>query len=656
MRDTKKMKFHPFGPKQGGRLKNVGLIFFCILAFSAHTSIADSGKTFDGADMPAPAKPGDLKKTVSIHFEDVDINVFIRFISKASDKNFIVDRSVKGNVTIISPREISVEEAYRVFESVLEVHGFAAVDAGEITKIVPLQAARSKNIETRLRKESGRPEDKIVTHIVPLSYASPIEISALFKPLASKNSVILAYEPTNMLIITDISSNIKRLMKILDVVDVMSIGRELAVIPLEYADAENFVKMLNSVFMAVRQLRKGAPVRNVKFIADARTNAIVVMGGKGEIERIKKLIAILDVETPRGKGKIHVYALENASAEDMAKALDSLSSQKAPGPGKKKIIISGSVGIIADKATNSLIITADKADYLALENVIKKLDIPRTMVYIECLIMEVNVNKDFHIGAEWMATGTAKSEGINYTFGGALPGDDLKSLVAGKLPGGFSLGVVSEAIKLGDAAFSGIGALVKAYQQDEGINILSNPQILTMNNEEAKITVGKTMPFSTSSSITDGITTSSTEYKDVGITLKITPQISKNRVVRLKISQEVTRVQGTVIDNRPTTLKRAIETSVIVKDSNTVVIGGLIDDQIDKSENKVPCVGNIPLFGFLFKRKGEKSAKTNLFVFLTPHVIGKHGRATRISDDKKEYMESLRKGSIKMYDNKKNKK
>ncbi|MEE8400045.1 MAG: secretin N-terminal domain-containing protein, partial [Desulfobacterales bacterium] len=333
---------------------------------------------------------------VSIDFNNVDINVFIKFISELTNTNFVVDQRVKGKVTIISPAKISVAEAFRVFESVLEVHGYTTVKAGKVIKIVPSTDARSKNVKTLLKEAAGSPNDQVVTQLIPLRYATPVEIKKLFTPLVSKSSVILAYAPTNTIIITDIHSNIKRLLRILKTIDVAGIGREISVIPLLYADAAKFATMLKGVFKAVKKPRPGSVSSVVEFVADDRTNTIVLLASEDDTARIKKLIAMLDKQVPRGDEKIRVYYLENATAEELAKVLQSLSTRSAGSTAKgakRAAVVSDQVKITADKATNSLIIMADKDDYVVLEDIIRKLDIPRQMVYIEALIIEVNVDK-----------------------------------------------------------------------------------------------------------------------------------------------------------------------------------------------------------------------------------------------------------------------
>jgi general secretion pathway protein D len=623
------------------------LVSFACLSFAQTDKNTDSSGELKGKV--------ESKRFISIDFNNVDINVFIKFISELTGKNFIVDNKIKGKVTVISPSKISVKEAYKVFESVLEVHGYATVKAGKVIKIIPSREARTKNIETLLKERAASPEDKIITQIITLKYATASEIKRLFAPLISKSSVILAYPPTNMLIVTDFHSNITRLIRILKAIDIAGIGHEISVIPLEFADSEKLVKILSSVFQQKKATKKGASERAVMFIADERTNTVVLLASEVDSLRVKSLISMLDKPTPKDKGKIRVYYLEHATAEELAAVLQAQTSgkSKAAAKGGKAPLLSGQATITADKATNSLIIMADNEDYQVLEEIIKKLDIPRAMVFIECLIMEVNTNKDFTLGTEWKAFGEAHHNGRDGAAGGGFSGDESSSLAglatSGALPSGLSLGVFGEAINISGILFPSIAAIIEVYKKDKNVQIISTPQLLTTDNEEAKIYVGKNIPFQTRSTAEGGTETySSYEYRDVGTSLKITPQISQDGMVRLAISQEVTKLESTT-DFRPTTLKRTIDTTVVVDDNSTVVIGGLIDDSFSKTEYKVPILGDIPLLGWLFKSRKTEREKTNLFVFLTPHVINNKADAQKIYNQKKEKIGEVKKGSIKMY-------
>jgi len=596
------------------------------------------------------------KRYVTIDFDNVDITLFIKFISELTGRNFIIDNAVKGKVTIVSPTKISVEEAFKVFESVLEVHGYTTVPAGSIIKIVPAIQARTKNIETKLRHEAITPEDKVVTQLIPLEYADPDELRKLFSPLISKNSVIISYAPTRLLIVTDVLSNIKRLLRIVKAVDVVGIGEEVSVIPIDYATASELSKSLTSIFQTQvrRKTTKGAPVSNViRIVADERTNSLIILATEDDTLKMRELVRLLDKPVPRGEGDIHVYYLQNANAEDLAQVLTALPSKETKAETKGKApVISKEVQIVADKATNSLVITAKKQDYFVLEDIIRKLDIPRSMVYIEALIMEVNVDKEFRLGVEWLGmedfTYDSKTGGVFSGYGGSETYANLSGLTSGVPPSGFSLGVIGETITIGDIVFPNLGAVLQAYQQDSDVHIISTPQILTTDNEEAEIKVGENVPYLTKEATGDQ-EYQTYEYKDVGVTLKITPQINQERFVRLKIFQEVVKLKKGTEEYRPTTLKRSAETTVIVKDNNTVVIGGIIGESTESATYKVPCLGDIPGLSWLFKSLSRSRNKTNLFVFLTPYIIEKPIEADKIYQDKKKEIESIKEGAVKMY-------
>jgi general secretion pathway protein D len=603
---------------------------------------------------------------VAIEFDNVDILIFIKFISELTGKNFVVDKAVRGKVTIISPKKISIKEAYRVFESILEVHGFTTVPAGSIIKIVPAAHARTKNIETRLRKGAVGPEDKVVTQLIPLKYADPDHLKGLFAPLISKSSVIVSYPPTGMLIVTDVRSNIRRLIRIIDVIDVEGIGEEISVVPLEHASATVLAKSLNTVFQrtrkSARNMKKGAmiPAANslIRIVPDERTNALVISASEDDTLKIRQLIKLLDKETPRGEGDIRVYYLQNANAEDLAKVLTTIPSAQEQKTKKGRLpVVSKEVQIVADKATNSLVITSNKKDYLVLEDVIRKLDVARRMVYIEALIMEVSVEKDFDLGTEWSVgdkLGHHGSRGVG-AFGSSTTNPSYMPSVSDTgvvtLPTGFALGVLGEGITIGGIQFPTIGAVIRAYQTDSDIHILSTPQIMTTDNEEAEIHVGENRPFLTRQDTSEtGIDYSNYEFKDVGVTLAITPQINQEKFVRLKISQEVSQVVSETVLGLPTTLKRTAKTTVIIKDGNTVVIGGLIDKTMNESTYKVPLLGDIPILGWLFKSKSRSSDKTNLFIFLTPHIIENPAEAKGLYEEKRGQIDSVKEGAIKMYE------
>ena len=620
-----------------------------------------------GEAPPPQVATAQGKQYVTIDFDNVDIQVFIKFVSELTGRNFVIDEKVRGKVTVISPRKIAVDEVYKVFESILEIYGFATVQAGEVIKVIPSQDARGQNLELRLKKEAITPEDKLVTQILSLQYAGPDEMKKVLDPLISKTSIILAYAPTGMLIITDVLSNIQRLQNIVTALDVEGVSEQISFIPLQAASATEIAKSLVAVFPP--QQRPGiAPIR---IVPDERTNSVILLANEINTAHVKKLISLMDRDIPRSGTIIHVYQLQNGNAEDMAKVLMNIpkdtkdAKPPAPAAAVKTAILSKDVNVLADKATNTLIITADRDDYKILEEVIQKLDVSRPMVYIESLIMEVSVNKAFNIGVEWRGLREIDNADVKRVLGpgstalgmGGFTGQSIIPQVnpltgAVTMPSGLSLGVIGAGIKIGDLFFPNIGAVLQAYQKDSDVSILSTPQLLTINNEEAEINVGKNVPYitrsDTSVTVPGQVYGQSYEYKDVGIILKITPNINEEQFVRLKIDQQVTKLADVQTSTTPTTLKRSAKTTVVIKDNETVVIGGMIDDSTSIETAQVPCLGDIPILGWLFKTMGRGREKTNLFVFITPHIIRNQAEAAAIYQKKIDEVGNIEEGIIKM--------
>lgn len=647
-------------------------------------SPVDSSSVQKAATEPPAAKTAEVKppapviqeqkqapkdtRYVTIDFDNVDIQVFVKFVSELTGRNFVIDDKVRGKVTIISPRKISINEVYKVFESVLEVYGFATVTAGDVTKIVPSLQAREKQLETKVGKGGGDPEDKIVTQIISLEYANPDEVKKVLDPLISRSSIVLSYPPTGMLVITDFYSNIKKVLEIIGALDIEGVAAQITYLPLQAASAPEISKAITELFKPQPGRVVMAPVR---VVADERANAIILVASEMDTERVKKLIELMDKDVPKSDAMLRVYRLQNAVAEDLAKVLMNIPKDtKAPDQKGKSPLLSKDVQVTADKATNTLIITANKNDYKVLEDVIKSLDVSRPMVYIEALIMEVSATKDFQVGVEWRGikdtgatsgfpdSGTAAfiSSGTTGLIPSATIGTSGASLSG--LPGGFAMGILGAGINIGGVAFPSIGAVLQAFRGDSDVSVLSTPQLMTVDNEEAEINVSQNIPYitrqDTSSNITTtagGINYSSYEYKDVGVKLNITPHINEENMVRLKLEQTVSNVVSATNKDGvalPTTLKREAKTVVVVKDRETIVIGGLLSDNNSVNTSKVPCLGNIPILGWLFKTMSEKREKTNLYVFLTPHIVRTQEDAAAIYNDKRSEMGEVREGIIKL--------
>ncbi len=653
------------------------------VAADAHTSglpETDASRSADDTAAKksgAPVREAQEEKYVTLDFDNVNIEVFVKFISELTGKNFIIDEKVKGKVTIFSPKKIPLRDVYKVFLSVLEINGYATVPVGDMVKIVPSVQAREKSVETRFAREARDSDDRMVTQIVALERANPDEVKRVLDPIVSKTSSVLSYAPAGILIITDYLSNVRRLLGIVKALDVEGAGEQITYLPLQNASASEVAKSLTSIFQQRRP-----NLTPLRVVADPRTNSIIIFGSVADTENVRKLVAMMDADVPRGESNIQVYRLQNSIAEDLAKVLTSIiqetsltssasaaSSAQAGAPPQRAgaPVVSKNVQIVPDKATNTLVIMAEREDYKILENIIKQLDVPRAMVYIEALIMEVNATKDFKLGVEWSGvkdTGHfsglegSKSAAFASSGTGVLSSLTTTATAAGTLlglPPGFSMGIVGAGIKIGDVIFPTIGAMVQAYKTDADVSILSTPQLLTLDNEEAEINVGSNVPYLTrqqDSSTSTLVNYNTYEYKDVGVTLNITPNINEENFVRLKISQEVTKVTSGAEKATPTTLKRTAKTTVVVKDGETIVIGGLVGDSTDDGTNKVPFLGEVPIIGWLFKAQTVKREKTNLYVFLTPHIVRTQKEAAQLYYEKRDSMGEVVEGVIKLNERK----
>jgi general secretion pathway protein D len=618
------------------------------LAVNLYRTEHNSGIVGRVAAAAAQPASGSDQRYITIDFDNVDINLFIKYVSDLLGKNFIVDKAVQGNVTIISPTKISEAEVYRVFESVLEVHGYTTVQAGAVIKILPSARARSENVEMIGTQGEGSSDDRVVTQLVRLQNRSPEEIKKIITPLVSQTSVLLAHDPSGMLIITETRSNIQKLVGIIEVLDVASREEEVAVIALHNGSAESIAKILTAMYQRAAAQQKGeiaAAGKEVKIVPYDRLNALVVMAGGGELERVKRLVDMLDAEVERAAGNIHVYYLQNATAAELAKVLTEIPEKKEGEDQQNKgkaAAVSKSVRIMADEETNSLIITASAEEYAVLEGVIQQLDIPRRMVYLEALIMEVDTDKQFDVGVQWAAGGIFDDETGIFATGFSGPnGYDLLPGISGSDPSlapGFSFGIIKQGIKIGDVTFPNIGAVLKAYKTDSAINIISTPQILTTDNKKAEISVGENVPYITSRNTTaSNQDYTQYEYKDVATKLGIVPHISQADTLRLEIETEVVRIKGNSSDT-PTTYKRTASTTVILNDNDTIVIGGIIGQDATESEWKIPLLGDIPLLGWLFKTNTTSHVKTNMFIFVTPHIVRNPVDMLQVSSQKENAM------------------
>ena len=587
--------------------------------------------------------------SITFSLKDAELETVVATVAEFTGKNFIIDPRVKGKVTVVSAKPMTADEVYQTFLSLLEVHNFAAVRIGSVIKIVPSVNAKQLG-GAGGSGEGSRINDEIVTQVLEVKNVSASQLVPILRPLVPQEGHMAAYAPTNVLIVSDRAANVQRLIKLIERIDVSS-ASDIEVYNLHHAAAAEVVRIMEALRQRAIQVDPQAAAGAAVLVADERTNSILISGDKSERLGIRAIITHLD--TPlESSGNTHVVYLRYAKAKDLVPVLtgvsESLEKEKqggaakapAPQPGRSPITIQ------SPEDTNSLVITAPPDLLRSLQSVIGQLDIRRAQVQVEAIIAEVTDDKSAELGVSWFVDGSA----------------DNKGPIAGTAFTNFNAAAVSATLKAGNSpaipsplSFLGFGrfnsgrtdftGLLNAIQGDSRANVLSRPTIMTLDNQEAEIIVGQTVPFRTgsytstgdNSSVTNPFTTIKRE--NVGITLKVKPQINEGNAVKLDIEQKVDSVVPSPVGAADlTTNTRSIKTSVLVDDGGTIVLGGLIKDDVQESVQKVPLLGDIPFIGALFRNKVSTKVKTNLMVFLKPTIVRDAAVITRMTSSKYDYM------------------
>jgi general secretion pathway protein D len=577
-------------------------------------------------------------ETVTLNLKDADIGALISTVAEVTDRNFIVDPRVKGKVTVISSRPMDSEEVYQVFLSILKVHGFAAVPSGEVIKIVPDVNAKQDGIPMASDNAPGK-GDQMVTRVVQVDNVAAAQLVPILRPLVPQQGHLAAYPTTNVLIISDRARNVERLLTIIRRIDQVS-DSEIEVITLQHASATEVVRVLNSL-SRVRPAAGKAPAAASRqvLVADERTNSVLLGGDRSTRLRMRAIISHLDTPLDAG-GNTDVVYLRYAEATEIVDVLlgvGKIEEQEKTQQGKGTAARSsrGSFDIQADEATNALVITAPPDIMRTLKRVISQLDIRRAQVLVEAIIAEVGEDTARDLGVQWIFAGdTSNNRGpvgvINYSNSGS-PIADIANAALAADSGGTVPTLLDGALvgfgRFGSNSFN-YAAVLNALASDTNTNILSTPTLVTLDNEEAEIVIGENVPFVTGSFTSTGAGDSATnpfqtiQREDVGLTLKIKPQINEGDAMRLDIEQEVSSIADSVAGASDiVTNKRAIKTSVMVDDGQVVVLGGLIEETINESVQKVPLLGDIPYLGALFRSKTSDIRKTNLMVFIHPVIL-----------------------------------
>ncbi len=573
-------------------------------------------------------------QTWTVNFKETDIQELIRFVANALGKTMIIDSKVKGTVQVISSKPVNREELYELFLSILEVQGFAAVNSGDIIRIIPNKGARSAPVQVANKNRISL-SSEVVTQVIQLNNISAAKLIPLIRPLAPQHAHVAAYAPSNAIIISDTSANIARIRKVIESIDLSAV-EETDIVTLEHASSEEVVRMLKELQQS--QKKKGqAETGQLLLVADKRTNSVLVSGDELERARVKSLLAFLDTALVQS-GNVKVVYLEYALAKDLAAVLSKvvqnmvgMTGPRTPGKTKSK----GLASIEADEGTNSLIITAEADVMQSLLSVVKRLDIRRAQVLVEAIIVEITDTDDRDLGIEWLFTNDSGAYGSSTRAGlagataaAAFESDDstestasIASALAG-IPGQvLGFGHVKDGLSL--------NLVINALKKNTKANILSTPSLMTLDNEEASIVVGESIPFVTGSYTSTGSSSSNpdnpfqtVERENVGITLKVTPQINEGDSLILAISQEVSNVKGTAaLNSNLITSERKIDTKVLADNGQTIVLGGLIEDNVTEEVQKVPLLGDLPVIGAMFRSTAVNVGKKHLLVFLKATIV-----------------------------------
>ena len=580
---------------------------------------------------------GSAAQEYTVNLKDTDIQEFIKFVADVTGTTMVIDPNVKGKVRVISSKPVSQAELYDLFLSILDVQGYTAVRSGQVIRIVPSKDARSSPVPI-MEGQAAIGNDEYVTQVIRLDNISAAKLIPVLRPLVPQQAHMAAYAPSNAIIISDIRSNIGRIVDIIERMDRSAI-QTTEIIRLRYGVAEDVVSMLNTLEKS-RQGEGADADKEAVLVADKRTNSVVVTADELSVDRIRKLVTYLDTPLEQS-GNVRVIYLEYAdattTAEVLTRVMQNISRLEEGGSNKRAG--SGESTIEADEGTNSLIITADTDEMAALEAVIARLDIRRAQVLIEAIIVEMTITEGQELGLQWLfandngvfgsnvTTDEARRQSAANLAGALIPSDGSEDIgtreVAASLatiPGTtLGWGVVDESLTM--------AVILNALESQGNSNILSTPSLLTLDNEEAYITVGSEVPFVTGSYTNTGVGNGASnpfqtiERQSVGVTLKVTPQINDGNAVVLDIVQEVSTLAPSLIASDLITNERKIETMVLANDGNIVVLGGLVSDEVKDNSEGVPLLSSIPLLGRLFRTDSVEVTKQNLLVFIRPTII-----------------------------------
>lgn len=563
-----------------------------------------------------------IGKTWQVNLQQADISIFIRQVAEMTDRSFIVDPRVKGKVTVISNADLDEDAVFRLFLSVLTVHGYAVLESPEGFKILPQNIAKQGGLN--FDPSGGAPGELMVTRVLAIKNAVASELVPILRPLIPQYGHLAAVPTMNALIISDHADNIRSLENLVERLD-STIEGEMTVIPLKHAWAGDVITLLQQ--LTTTTSGKGARSSDVTtIVADERTNRLILKGKPGELNQIKDLIIKLDIPAEK-TSRLQYIPLQYADATKVAELLKGVVGDIEKKEGSAPSL---TTNIQADEDLNALLVNSEPGVMAEIYSVLKRIDVPRAQVLIEAVIVEITVEDSEELGVQWLIGGNDDLySGSNFTSAGNSV-NTIASAVSSD--GSNSLATGGTAI-LGD---TNLGAIIQALESKTNSNLLSTPKILTLDNQESRILVGETRPFQTGEYSEDSDSTFvTTSREDVGLTLKVTPHINSGNEVKMEVFQTVESASDETSDLGTITTVREIETVVIAGDRQTIVLGGLIEDNITEVKQKVPFLGDIPFIGALFRSSSFSVSKKNLLVFIRPTII--RGKASINEVTNKQY-------------------
>lgn len=628
-------------------------------------------------NRPQTVESGD---NVSLNFNNAEIEAVVRAIGKLSNRNFIIDPRVKGTINIVTHQPVPRAMTYSILLSALRLQGYAVVESKDVVKVVPEADAKLHAVQVDKDRSKPATGDRIVTEVFAIKHESANQLVQVIRPLVTANNTVSVYPGNNSLVITDYAENIARIARIIQSIDVPQ--GDAQVLELKHTSAVDMAALLTRLYNEGAQNQEAT--MRVTVLADSRSNSLVVRSeNRSRLQAVRSMVAQLD--QPNAITNVRVVYLKNADATRVAQTLrsvlardasgnaatpaaqpasttaptstqstSSMSSNTAGGAAQSAINLGGG-SVYADTANNALVITAPDAMYNNLRAVIDQLDRRPAQVFIEALIAEMSSERAAEYGIQW-TIGAGNSNGgavANTNFGGT--GQNLIGIAQNpaSIGKGMNFIVGGGSVEIGGVRLPELGMLARFLESDAKANILSTPSLVTVDNEEAKIVIGKNVPFVTGQYTNTGSSTPSNpfqtiERKDVGLTLKVKPQITEGGTVRLQIMQEVSDVlQDTASNaNGPTTTKRSLESVVIANNGEVIVLGGLVQDNYTGGVDKVPLLGDLPVLGPLFRYDTRSRSKSNLLIFLRPRIMRSSEESRSVTQNRYDYIMGEQRGNV----------